>query len=411
VTAPAFVFVESNTTGTGALFARAAAVRGLRPVLLSADPSRYPFVARGEAEAVQVEVQDRSALLAACRRLCMDGGLAGIWSSSEYFIATAAELARELGLPGPDPEAVSACRDKGVQRTLLAQAGVRGPAFRIVVSVAEAVAAAGSLGLPVVVKPVSGTGSLGVRLCSDMREVEEAAAAILARTVNERGMALPARLLVEEWAAGPEVSVEAFGAEVVGITRKHLGEPPFFVEIGHDFPSPLPPGEELALAETTARCREALSLGWGPLHLELKRSPDRPAVVEVNPRLAGGFIPELVRIATGLDLIAETVAAAAGLEVGLDRRGSRAGAASIRFLLAPGDGKLARVEGMAEAARGEGVVDVQLYHEPGATIARRGDFRDRIGHVIACGATAEESGRAAERARDRVRVVLAAAGA
>ena len=39
------VLVESNTTGTGRLFAGAARALGLRPVLLARDPARYPYVA------------------------------------------------------------------------------------------------------------------------------------------------------------------------------------------------------------------------------------------------------------------------------------------------------------------------------------------------------------------------------
>ena len=404
----AFILIESNTSGTGPLFVAAAAALGLRPVLLAADPALYPYAERDGVETIRLDTGDREALLAACRHLREMAGLAGIWSSSEYFIAEAAGLARELGLPGPDPDAVAACRDKGVQRTRLSQAGVGQPRFRIAASAAAAVTAAESLGLPVVVKPVLGTGSLGVRLCADSREVEEAAASILARRVNERGMPLPDRLLVEEVAVGPEVSLETFGFEVVGFTRKHLGEPPFFVEVGHDFPAPLPAAEERALTAAAVRALDALGLGWGPAHLEVKRTADGPLIIEVNPRLAGGFIPELVLLATGVELIGETVAAACGREVRLGS-GARQ-AASIRFLLAPGEGRLAAVEGLDEAARSEGVTDVRLYVQPGAAITRRGDFRDRIGHVIGRGRTPDESGRAAERARDRLRVVLAPAG-
>jgi biotin carboxylase len=126
--------------------------------------------------------------------------------------------------------------------------------------------------------------------------------------------------------------------------------------------------------------------------------------MEVNPRLAGGFIPELVRLATGLDLIGETVAAAAGRGTRLARETRQA--ASIRFLLAPGEGRLVTVEGLKEAAASEGVLDVRLYPEPGAAVFRRGDFRDRVGHVIACGRTPDESGWTAEAARDRLRAVL-----
>ena len=41
--------IESNTSGTGRLFARAAAAQGFRPILLSEDPSRYTYAADDRA--------------------------------------------------------------------------------------------------------------------------------------------------------------------------------------------------------------------------------------------------------------------------------------------------------------------------------------------------------------------------
>ena len=38
------VLLESNTTGSGRLFCSAARELGLRPVVLSRDPGRYPYV-------------------------------------------------------------------------------------------------------------------------------------------------------------------------------------------------------------------------------------------------------------------------------------------------------------------------------------------------------------------------------
>jgi biotin carboxylase len=416
VPCPAIVFVESNTSGTGALFARAAAARrDCRPVLLTTDPARYEYVEQEGVETVRVDTLDFGALLAVCRGLERGAGVAGITSSSEYYMATAAALARELGLPGPDPIAVEACRDKGEQCLRLAAAGVGVPGFRIVRSAAEAVAAAEALGLPAVVKPVSGTGSLDVRLCATAAEVAGAAEAILARRRNERGMPLPERLLVQELAAGPEFSVETFGREVVGITRKHLGKPPFFVEVGHDFPAPLPEETARELTGAALRALDALGLGWGLAHLEIKHTSGGARIIEINPRLAGGFIPELVRLALGVDLVAASVAAAVGDRVELAP--TPRGIASIRFLLVVEDGTFLGAEGVAEAAALPGVVDLALYPQPGAEMVVRGDFRDRVGHVITFATLAEGAAVAAavaDAARDAVRLVvrpLAAVGA
>jgi len=395
----ALLFVESNTSGTGRLFARTARGMGFVPVLVTTRPDRYAWLAEdGAPEVMAVPRIDEDELLGVIRsRFAGGAGVAGITSSSEYFVATAAALAARLGLPGPDPDAVRAARDKSLQRRVLAAGGIASPAFRAVSSPFQAAAAAREIGFPVVLKPVDGSGSVGVRSCADADETEAHAAALLAAGGEN------ARVLVEAFVAGDEFSVEMFSGRVVGITRKHLGEPPCFVEAGHDYPADLPADIAAALADAATRGTELLGLGWGPLHWELRIDREGRAVpMEVNPRLAGGFIPELVRHAQGIDLIRETLRLVVGREPGLvaERRQH----ASIRFLFSPGAGRLAAVEGMSGALGRPHVVDVRSYLRPGDALAVHGDFRDRIGHVMACAGEAPVAARAAERARDAIRV-------
>jgi biotin carboxylase len=395
----ALLFVESNTSGTGRLFARTARKLGFVPVLITARPGKYAYLAEeGAPEVVVVPRVDEDALQAlVAARWGGAAGVAGITSSSEYFIATAAALAARFGLPGPDAASVRAARDKSRQREVLAAGGVPSPAFRAVSSAPEAAAAAREIGFPVVLKPVDGSGSMGVRACADEAEAEAHAAALLAS--GERG----ARILVESFVAGDEFSVEVFSGRVVGITRKHLGAPPFFVEAGHDYPADVPGETASALVDAVTRGTALLGLGWGPLHWELRIDREGRAVpMEVNPRLAGGFIPELVRHAQGIDLIRETLRLVVGREPRLVP--ARRDHASIRFLFAPGAGRLAAIEGMSDALRRPDVVEVSAYRRPGDELAVHGDFRDRIGHVVACAGEARAAARAAERARDAVRV-------
>ncbi|HEX8558056.1 MAG TPA: ATP-grasp domain-containing protein [Pyrinomonadaceae bacterium] len=395
-------FVESNTSGTGRLFARAAAAQGFRPVLLCEDPSRYPYAADDRVDTLSVDTGDASALVAACRRLAADGRLAGVTSSSEYYVAAAAGVARRLGLRGAQAAAVRDCRDKLKQRRQLETAGVEIPRFRPATSVRTALARARELGLPVVVKAASGTGSIGVRLCRTREEVAAHAASLLGRRRDERGRAVPRHILVESVAEGPEYSVETFGMAVVGVTRKYLGPLPDFVEVGHDFPAELSQADAEAVHSIARRALFALGLGWGPAHVELRLTPEGPQIIEVNPRLAGGYIPELVRLASGVDLVSETVRLVAGGEPDLKTSSGRF--ASIRFLLSGEEGILRGVCGAEKAARLPGVCEVKLYAEPGGALKRRGDFRDRIGHVIACGPTPRAARTAADAALRAVRL-------
>ena len=393
----ALLFVESNTSGTGRLFVQRARELGYRPVLITTRPEKYAYLAQpGAPEVVVVPRTDEDELAALIEsRFGGRAGVAGVASSSEYFVATAAALAARFGLPAADAAAVRAARDKSHQRKVLAEGGVASPAFRAVADPFGAVAAAREIGFPVVLKPVDGSGSAGVRACADAAEVEAHASKLFAENAGRR-------VLVEELIRGPEFSVEVFSGRVIGITRKHLGPPPAFVEAGHDYPAEVAPAVADALIAAVARGTALLGLGWGPLHWELRVTDDGRAVpMEVNPRLAGGFIPELVRLALGIDLVRETVRLAAGhgppALTPIRRR-----QASIRFLFAPHAGKLRSVDGIEAAREMDGVADVALYRSMDDELTIEHDFRDRVGHVIAVDDDPSYAPTIAEAARDLI---------
>ena len=77
---------------------------------------------------------------------------------------------------------------------------------------------------------------------------------------------LPDEVLIEEYLQGPEYSVEIFGGEIIGITRKYLSREPYFVEIGHDFPAQAPHKVLLALGEGShaSAFSSRTLLGTGP---------------------------------------------------------------------------------------------------------------------------------------------------
>jgi biotin carboxylase len=386
-----FVLVESNTTGSGRLFCAAARELGLRPVVLARDPQRYPYLAEDGIEHRVLDTGSADTVLAACAELA--GPVAGVTSSSEYFVATASEAARALGLPHPDPAAVRACRDKASQRSILHAAGVGCPDFAVARTSAQAVTAAGRIGFPVVLKPGAGSGSVGVRLCGDAEQVRAAAERVLESDPAALGLPPQSAVLIEQYLDGPEFSVETLDDRVIGVTGKHLGAEPHFVEIGHDFPARLAPENRHRVGEVALAALRALGLGWGPAHTELRWSSGGIKIIEVNPRLAGGMIPRVVEIATGVDLIRSTVARAAGLE--LPPVPARTGGAAIRFLLPSEAGLLAEVGGVAQARRQPGVVDVVLTAEVGQQLSVRNSFQDRFGYLISAG---EDGWIAAERA-------------
>ncbi|WP_225101363.1 ATP-grasp domain-containing protein [Streptomyces sp. CoH27] len=400
MTPPTLVLVESNTTGTGRLFARRARELGALPVLLAEDPDRYAYAREDDIPVVRTDTGSLNAVVAAVRAL-PGAAPAGLTTSSDYFVPVAAAAAHALRLPGPDPQAVRRVRHKGSQRADLVASGVPVAAHALVSGPEEALSAVDRIGLPVVLKPTDGSGSMGVRLCTTRQEAAEHAARLLARTHNERGMPVARDFLVEQYVAGPEFSVEVFGQRAVAVVAKHLGAAPHFVEIGHDVPAPVPAAEADALAATAVQAVKALGLGFGAAHVELRLGPDGPVLIEVNARLAGGMIPELIRAATGVDLVRAQVTAALGRPVDLEPRSSHH--SSLRFLVvdAPSElGVLPDTGGLPH------VTGTTLTGRLGVRLVPHHDYRDRVAHVTATAPTAEDATRAAETALARLRTAL-----
>lgn len=398
------LLIESNTTGTGRRFAQATRKLGVCPILIASDPTRYQYVSEDAIDVLTTDTANWHELESAVSKFARSNPVLGIYSSSEYWIEASARLALKLGLPGAAPEAVSICRNKRKQRNYFKTCSLPTPLFRCITSLSEVNQALVELSFPIVVKPTEGSGSIGVRLCDIPQQALTQAQLLLSQRVNERNLPVPQEVLFEEYLKGDEYSAEMFHGEIIGITRKHLSKAPYFVEIGHDFPAEAPDTVINAIRESVRRALSVVGLTWGPVHIELRVTDRGPVVIEMNPRLAGGFIPELVRLSSGIDLIEHTILAVIGESS--KACGRQAKYASIRFLIPKKEGMLRAIYGVKEAASLEAVAEVELYKKPGDPILLCGDFRDRIGHVIACHESAQTAMISVQRANETLRVEL-----
>ncbi|HEX5742067.1 MAG TPA: pyridoxal-phosphate dependent enzyme [Pilimelia sp.] len=385
---PALVFVEANTTGTGMLALRAAGRLGYEAVLAAAEPGRYADLAQTGATVVRCATDDPAALRAAVERHCGSWRVAGVTTTSEFYLTAAAELARAVGLPGGRAEALAACRDKGRLRATLTAGGLPQPRFEVVRAAADAAAAARRVGSPCVVKPVDDSGSTRVVRCADAAAAAAAAADVLAVTVNGRGQPTAGAALVEEYLEGPEYSVEMFGVDgaqvLLGIVEKEVTGAPHFVECQHIVPAAVSADLAEELVTTTRKALGAVGLERGPSHTELRVTAAGATVVEINPRLAGGRIPELFRLGTGVDLLAAQVRYAAGLPVSLPE--AFTDCVGIRFLLPERAGLFAGLGGVGAARALPGVVTVAATARPGQEVSPPTDAYGRVGYVLARGA-------------------------
>lgn len=229
--------------------------------------------------------------------------VAGVLSWDEARVLQVAKVAAALGLPGGDADAVLRCRDKHLTRRALDAAGVPQAASVAAASPEEALAAARSIGFPVVLKPRAMAASLGVVRVDTAEE-------LVARFPFARDTTLPGawrydEVLVEEYLDGEEVSVDSAvhrgRTTPLCVARKQVGYPPYFEEVGHVVDAADPLLSDPGLLGIVQDAHTALGYADGVTHTELKLTAAGPKVVEVNARLGGDLIPYLGLRASGVD--------------------------------------------------------------------------------------------------------------
>ncbi|MGR4927469.1 ATP-grasp domain-containing protein [Bradyrhizobium sp. CAR08] len=387
------VLLESALNGR--LYVQAAQRLGLHPIILSTDPNQYDYVAAIGCETICVDTENLDAIIHQCNRLRLTSELAGITSARESVYAAVGKLCQHFDLPGPNPGAVERCCDKFAQRQVLSDAGISVPAYCLVANATEIVSSVAKIGFPLIVKPAVGIGGFGVRLCRDLDELAEHMAFILGE--NHTSRSAP-RILVEEFAQGPHFSVEVMENEVIGIGAADFGSQPHFVCREYIYPALLSEDEHRRIADVSLSCLQALGLGWGPANIDLRWTKLGPVVIEVNPRLAGTPNSQLVKLAYGVDLVAEHIKLVVGEQCNLRRRHSHV--AGARILVPDRDGILNAIGGDSLAAALAGVTEVRFSVEPNTPIVRKGDCRDRIGHVMAASSSLVQTKAILQRAVD-----------
>jgi biotin carboxylase len=212
-------------------------------------------------------------------------------------------------------------------------------------------------------------------------------------------------VLVEDHVEGPEVTVNAVSVDgrfvPLTVTDRLTAEPPAFgVALAHVWPSRHDTDAAVDAAEAAAA---AVGVRNGPSYTQLRLGPDGPVVMEVAARLGGGHDAELCTAATGVDLNALAVDFALGETPPPDAVSRRPiGGAAVVFLVPP-VGRLAEVEGVADAEGLPGVRWVRVYRRPGHVFGplRRG--ADRAGAVLVTGDDHEDALERGRRGADAVR--------
>jgi biotin carboxylase len=405
------VMVECNPNGIAGI-ANALAV-GHEATLISADPDFYlaasplakdTFAHPGCHVIRSLDAFSTEALGQLVRQVHAERPVHGVTTYSEYHTVHAAMVAEALGLPGMSVCGALNARHKHRTRLTLADVdGVRQPRFAHVTEPAQVADAVREVGFPCVVKPSDGTASLHVLHLRDESDLAEYLAELATVRDYGRGVVRIPDVLVEEFIEGELVSVEACvlgSGEIVnlGITDRTLSGFPYFVEMGATyFRGHSLEAELFAANEQVLR---GLGIDFGFIHTEFILSLDGPVLCEVNGRLIGGVVPQLMKISSGVDPYLEVIRQALGERPELPFPGEVT--ASGRWFGSPVPGVLRGVDFTRVEAL-DGFVEASSYKEPGRPVGRlsKSNF-DWLGHVIFTGDSRDQAAKRCEEALDNI---------
>ena len=315
-------------------------------------------------------------------------------------VIDASRVASRLGLRFLNVDTARLTRDKTKVRDRLARANIRQPRFARARTSAELRDAVFRVGYPCVVKPSDGYGSQSVTLLSGHADLE--ALEVLFRGASCEpidyglGTSSSGSYSVEQYIVGNFIGCDVFASHgqrtMLGINDKLMFPPPSFAIRGSCFPSSR--YDAVGIRDYAFSILDALDFDMGATHIEMIVANGEPYLVEVNARLVSAQIPYQMGYAFERSIYLDLV------DLHLGKTATEFGSivpiwfSAIRWFSADRAGKIARFELPHDTP--DSVRRVVLLKGEGDEVAPPLQNADRLGYVIAVGASQEQAEQIAD---------------
>ena len=261
-----------------------------------------------------ISTTDKEAILKVAKDEAIDGILA---YASDPAAPTAAYVAETMGLPGSPYKSVEILCNKDKFRKFLSENGFCTPKAKAYLDIDMALKDISAFQLPVIVKPVDSSGSKGVS-CID--SIEDA------RTKLENAMNFSRghRIIIEEFVEKYGYQIAGDGLSVDGnLVFRYFANDHFdakcvnpFVPVSASFPYNMPVEVQNKIHNEIQRLLTLLDMRTTTYNFDMRIDKDYNVyLMEVAPRNGGNYIPDVIRYATGVNLVECSVRAAMGEEI------------------------------------------------------------------------------------------------
>lgn len=340
-------------------------------------------------EYVNVSIIDKEEVLAVAREKQIDGIMS---FAVDPGVVTAAYVQDKMGLPAFGPyESVCILQNKDRFRDFLTKHGFNVPLAKGFSSVGEAMSEKYWYPWPVIVKPTDSAGSKGVTRVDRWEDLEAAL-----QTAFDHS--LSGRVIVEEFIekAGCSSDSDCFSVngelKFVSFSAQRFDDnaPNPYTPSAYSWPSTFTKKQEAELTSEIQRLLTLLGMRTSVYNIETRIGTNgKSYIMEVSPRGGGNRLSEMLRFATGVDLITNAVRAAVGEEViGLEQKGYDGHWAEV-VLHTEKSGRFQSLD-IAPDLSEKHVRQTDLWVKPGDEVRAFMGANDAIGTLVLCFDTEEE---------------------
>ncbi len=234
--------------------------------------------------------------------------------ASDPAAATQAYVAEKMNLCGNPYESVKVLSDKGLFREFLMKNGFNVPKFKIYCTYQELEKDEDFFTYPVMLKPVDSSGSKGVvklnSLSNCIKEFE-----------NAIKYSRSKKVIIEEFIEPYNYQVAGDGFSVNGKLKFYcLGNDHFsdnspnpFTPVAASFPLKMENYLKKDIVCEIQKVFDLLKLKTGAYNFDIRVGKNKKVyLMEIGPRNGGNMIPQVIKYATGVDLLDYTIRAAMG---------------------------------------------------------------------------------------------------
>ena len=248
-------------------------------------------------------------------------------------LALAAIIAEKLKLPFSSLDSVMNCRSKYLSKSIWKANGIHCPESGLIRNEEEAICFFRSLNGPVVMKPLTGSGSELVLLCKDEESCRTAYKTIIGKLKNHHdnrmysSRNMPAGenpqedIVMERYLPGDEYSCDFIfkngNATILRLAKKIINnDATFGAAAGYILKVDLPgKWNTKKLEERLQDAAKSLGLDRTIAMVDLKICDDEVFLLEITPRQGGDCLPFLIQASSGFDIFKATLDFAEGKQV------------------------------------------------------------------------------------------------